>query len=298
MQHERDTPDTAGLSAPVGPGLGDFLRTRRERLSAAECGLTRISARRRTPGLRREEVAELAGISSAWYANLEARKVQPSTATLLAIAMALRLTDAESDYLFELAGLAAPLRYRDPLPTIPEALRAVIAESPHCATLYDSYFTPVLWNDVADGLFGLDPAASDFDRNFIVRGLVDRRFIDLFGASFATIAVRSVGTFRRALATHRPSPHGQRVYEFASGYAFFRNAWNEQLIVDGITDPVPFERYHHVVGTVRLESTDLHVGANNDANLRILTPCDAETAAKFDLLRARGKTYVDARQAG
>jgi transcriptional regulator with XRE-family HTH domain len=291
MQSEPGEQLSNALSTLADTGLGDFLRKRRRRLSAEECGL-RTASRRRTPGLRREDVAELAGISSAWYANLEARRVQPSTSTLLAVAMALRLSDAETDYLFELAGLTAPLRYRDPAPPIPPALRSLVATTPYAASLFDCYFTPVLWNAVAGALFGIDTAAPDFERNFIVRGLTDETFVALFGPDFEAIAMRTVGTFRRALATHRPTPLARRVYEFASRYEVFRRGWSEEAIVVGITARSAFERHHHIVGSIRVESIDLRTGANNDAILRILTPADADSETKFATLSAMGTAFV------
>ncbi|OHV45366.1 transcriptional regulator [Parafrankia colletiae] len=84
--------------------LGAFLRARRERLTPAEVGLPH-TGRRRTPGLRREELALLAGMSATWYTYLEqGRDVRPSEQVLTALASALRLGRAERDHLFYLAG--------------------------------------------------------------------------------------------------------------------------------------------------------------------------------------------------
>src|SRR5262249_43309104 len=84
--------------------LADFLRTRRARLHPTDVGLPE-RARRRTPGLRREEVAELANIGVAWYAMLEqGSNVHPSRQVLESLARALRLTVAEEQHLFLLAG--------------------------------------------------------------------------------------------------------------------------------------------------------------------------------------------------
>jgi nucleoside-diphosphate-sugar epimerase/transcriptional regulator with XRE-family HTH domain len=89
------------VTSPEG-SLGAFLRTRRSRLDAAECGLA--AARRRTPGLRREEVAERAGISAKWYTFLEqGRGGAPSAAVLDRLSRALELTVAEREHLFDLA---------------------------------------------------------------------------------------------------------------------------------------------------------------------------------------------------
>ncbi len=90
--------------------LGDFLRRRREALEPEDAGLVR-GPRRRTPGLRREEVAALAGMSVDYYTRLEQRRApQPSASVVAAVARALRLTRDESDHLWRLAGHQPPPR--------------------------------------------------------------------------------------------------------------------------------------------------------------------------------------------
>ncbi|WP_407659331.1 helix-turn-helix transcriptional regulator [Jiangella rhizosphaerae] len=92
------------------PGLADFLRRRREVLRPADVGLP-AGVRRRTPGLRREEVAQLAGVSTDHYSRLEqARGSAPSPAVVAALARALRCDLDQRDHLFHLAGLSAPPR--------------------------------------------------------------------------------------------------------------------------------------------------------------------------------------------
>ncbi|MDV3126434.1 helix-turn-helix transcriptional regulator [Mycobacterium sp. 21AC1] len=92
--------------------LAEFLRRRRAGLSPAEVGLP-AGARRRTSGLRREEVAQLTGMSVDYYGRLEqGRSTQPSPQMLRALARALRLTDDETDHLYRLAGHAVPDRAR------------------------------------------------------------------------------------------------------------------------------------------------------------------------------------------
>ncbi|WP_216896272.1 helix-turn-helix transcriptional regulator [Nocardia alni] len=90
--------------------LADFLRCRREQLQPADVGLL-PGVRRRTPGLRRDEVALLAGMSTDYYTRLEqSRGPRPSVQVLGAVARALRLTDDERDHLFHLCGHPAPQR--------------------------------------------------------------------------------------------------------------------------------------------------------------------------------------------
>src|SRR5258707_12830524 len=114
--------------------LGDFLRTRRERLQPTDVGLP-LRSRRRTPGLRREEVAELAKVGVSWYTLLEqGRDVHPSQTVIANLAQALKLSPVEQRHLYFLA------RY-DPLPReiaeeeqITPALQAVVdALNPHPA---------------------------------------------------------------------------------------------------------------------------------------------------------------------
>src|SRR6202789_2989049 len=100
--------------------FGAFLRSRRERLTPAEAGLP-DGFRRRTPGLRREEVALVAGVGATWYTWLEqGRDVRPSNEVLAALGKALKLDPAEKRHLFILAGRPAP----NPRPTTPEQVEA------------------------------------------------------------------------------------------------------------------------------------------------------------------------------
>jgi transcriptional regulator with XRE-family HTH domain len=93
------------------PGLADFLRRRRELLSPADIGLPE-GVRRRTPGLRRDEVAQLASISTDYYARLEqCRGANPSEAVMAALARALRCDPDERDHLYHLAGVSPPARH-------------------------------------------------------------------------------------------------------------------------------------------------------------------------------------------
>jgi transcriptional regulator with XRE-family HTH domain len=118
--------------------LGDFLRRRREELSPAEVGLPPGRGRRRTPGLRRDEVSALANMSAGYYEHLEqGRGPLPSATVLAAMADALRLTAAERDHLFTLAGRAAPaaaVRGESLDPGLGYVLRDMETTVPACIT--------------------------------------------------------------------------------------------------------------------------------------------------------------------
>src|ERR1700712_972836 len=112
--------------------LADFLPRRREALQPADVGLT-VGPRRRAPGLRREEVAHLTGMSVDYYARLEqARSPQPSTQMLRALARTLRLSEDETDHLYRLSGHAAPDRTGSSMHVRPVLLR-VIDQLDDCA---------------------------------------------------------------------------------------------------------------------------------------------------------------------
>jgi transcriptional regulator with XRE-family HTH domain len=161
--------------------LGAFLRARREGLDPVRAGVPATApGRRRTPGLRREEVAVLSGISTTWYTWLEqGREIALSAPALARLADALRLTSAERGYLFELT------RRRDPAPrgadaagvAAPPELEAVLHATTAAAYLLDPLWCARAWNAAAACLFApwfdsgeasllrfvfLDPAARGF----------------------------------------------------------------------------------------------------------------------------------------
>ncbi|APD11435.1 transcriptional regulator [Pandoraea vervacti] len=134
--------------------LGDFLRAHRERLTPAAVGLPPMG-RRRTPGLRREEVAQLCGLSSTWYTWIEqAREVSISAGALAAVAGALRLSRAERAYLFDLAGKRDPGRGAEPLPHHATAqVQAAVAAVAAPAYALDRCWDVLAWNEAAADLF-------------------------------------------------------------------------------------------------------------------------------------------------
>ena len=118
---------SCGTTETGRQALGRFLRERRERTSPEAVGIVSVRGRR-TPGLRREEVAFLADIGVKWYARLEAGdEIHPSAATLTGIATALRLSNAELEYVLELAGVRQPLATPSEVDlTIPEPIAALL----------------------------------------------------------------------------------------------------------------------------------------------------------------------------
>jgi transcriptional regulator with XRE-family HTH domain len=176
--------------------LGDFLRARRARLTPESVGLPR-HRRRRTPGLRREEVAELAGIGVDWYVRLEqGRPVTPSVGTVDALARALRLTELEHQHLRALAGGGGHRPFQPE--TAPPGLLRLVEGLVQPAYVTGRRRDLVAWNAAADDLFGFDRLAED-DRNILVSMLTNPRSRSLFGPGWAEEAQRMIAQFR---ATH------------------------------------------------------------------------------------------------
>jgi transcriptional regulator with XRE-family HTH domain len=145
--------------------LGVALRTWRERLRPADVGLP-AGVRRRTPGLRREEVAGLAGMSVDYLTRVEqGRGPRPSEAVLGGLARALRLSDAERDHLFDLAGAAPPAPGRIRSTVRPSVLRLMDRFTDLPAVLLDAKCDMLAWNPLAAALLGDLSAVPPAQRN-------------------------------------------------------------------------------------------------------------------------------------
>ena len=145
--------------------LGAALRTWRERTSPTDVGLP-AGLRRRTPGLRREEVAQLAGVSVDYLTRLEQRRgPHPSEAVLGGLARALRLSDAEREHLFRLAGANPPLPGRIRSTVRPSVLRLLDRFTDLPALVVDAKTDVLAWNHMAAALLGDFSALPRAERN-------------------------------------------------------------------------------------------------------------------------------------
>ncbi|MEU8822454.1 helix-turn-helix transcriptional regulator [Streptomyces sp. NPDC048636] len=147
--------------------LGAFLRSRRERITPGEVGLP-LSARRRTPGLRREELALLAGISATWYTYLEqGRDIRASDQVLDALASVLRLDRHERGHLFQLAGQPLAEAPEEPEPLAPEAAAVPLLLQPHPAYIIGGTYDVLSHNQAAAALFPHLIDAAERPPNFL-----------------------------------------------------------------------------------------------------------------------------------
>lgn len=187
--------------------LRDFLRTRRARLTPADVGMP-AGGRRRTPGLRREEVAVLAGVGVSWYTWLEqGRDITVSGDVLDAIGRALRLDAAEREHLYLLAGLNPPPAEAGPaVPVTPELRRVLESWSPRPAYVRERHWNLIAVNDAAREVFGY----GDTDHNCLVTFFTSVRYRALL-PHWAAAAPGVVGRFRADAARYPDDPEFTRI---------------------------------------------------------------------------------------
>jgi len=206
--------------------LGAFLRARREAMEPATGG------RRRTPGLRREELALRAGISATWCSWLEqGREVQASPHALSRLARALGLSRAERAYLFELADRhdpEAPLP--EPSPAVPASLAAAVSAMACPAYGLDRFWNACCWNPAAQALFAgwLDSSERPNLLDFIFHDPAAQQLIPDWEAR----ALRIVAEFRAdySHALNDPAMNA-RVDELTRQSPLFARGWRRQAVL-------------------------------------------------------------------
>ncbi|MEU3460241.1 helix-turn-helix transcriptional regulator [Streptomyces sp. NPDC006733] len=254
---------------------------RRARISPAEAGLPDGGARRRTPGLRREEVAVLAGVGVSWYQWLEqGREITVSPQVLDAVARVLKLNGAERRHLYGLAGLNPPLPEAVPDTDFCDGLHRLIdAWMPFPAHVMDAYWNIVAFNESAGLTFGFTKDDTNclvafFTSPLYLGGTVDR----------AELAATVVAQYR-ATASERPDDEGFRtvVEELASTCPEFAELWARgDVQASGQTLK---EIAHPTVGSLHFESTQLRLPARPDLTIVMHNPLpDTDTAAKLERL--------------
>lgn len=245
--------------------LRDFLRTRRARLAPADVGMPE-AGRRRTPGLRREEVAVLAGVGVSWYTWLEqGRDINVSGAVLDAIARALRLDDAEREHLYLLAGLNPPVARAEAGTRVAPALRRLLDSwSPRPAYVRDRYWNFVAVNDAARAVFGFD----EHDHNCLVSYFTNARYQAMHRTSAANGVV---ARFRADAARYPDDPEFGRIAEdLKTVSAEFAELWARHEV----------SAEHHVLKAVRhpeagelvFEASQLAVPDRPGQSLVLLNP--------------------------
>ncbi|MGA8535137.1 MAG: helix-turn-helix domain-containing protein [Candidatus Tumulicola sp.] len=285
-----DSRAASGETESPRKALGFFLRKRREAMTPQDVGLSSRRGRR-TPGLRREEVAFLADIGVKWYARLEAGdEIHPSESTLTGIASALRLSNAEYEYMLDLAGRRHPLTSGpEERTTIPEPIPALLGNLRGvAATIGDKILTPLRWNALADAVYGHSRFKHPVERNALVRCLFDPDFIEFLGPEREALLLRAVGMLRLNYSSPRQSPLAESVLERIKDHPAFQWAWNRRVVAAELSDENLMVRKHPLVGRIAVYAIDFVTPTRAHLLLRTLVPGDDETAAKFNRLEGSG----------
>ncbi|MEZ5947400.1 MAG: helix-turn-helix transcriptional regulator [Hyphomonas sp.] len=204
--------------------LGRFLRSRREAIRPEAVGLPE-GGRRRTPGLRRDEVAELADISVDWYIRLEqGRPVTPSRQTVDALASALCLDAVETAHLYALTGTAPAAGAMDE--TAPPAVRRLVDRLSQPAYITNRLGDVLHWNGQAERLFGFGGVSGE-DRNVYAGMFLRESSRRLFAGGWAAEAKRMLAEFRPVYDVNATDPRFVRlVGRLQAGSAEFAKWWS------------------------------------------------------------------------
>lgn len=261
-----------------------FLRSRRERLTPASVGLPE-GFRRRTPGLRREEVALLAGVGATWYTWLEqGRDVQASPQVLAALADALRLDPAERRHLFLLGGRSPP----ETMPTGPERVdeplrRMLESLTGQPALVVGRRWDVLAWNRAAEALFGDYSQLAGDARNLMHMVFADRRHRRLL-VDWEPLAKASLAMFRADSARFAGDADFERlIASLKQASAEFRAWWPKHEVLSPLSGHKRIR--HPIAGSMVFEYSSFNVTGQADLKLIVYTPlAEARTVEKLEAL--------------
>ncbi|ROZ71322.1 helix-turn-helix transcriptional regulator [Ramlibacter sp. WS9] len=263
--------------------LGAFLRVRRQNLKPQDVGL-HVGLRRRTPGLRREELALIAGVSHTWYMHLEqGRDIHPSTHVLRAIGRALKLTEEEQAFIESLAGLPAR-KLTSPQSEIDEKLWNVVAKMmPWPAILADYHLDVIAQNAAADRLLPLgDAPRCGGHISMLYNALVDPR-PPRFLVDWESAVRRLLGQFRAEASRHPNDPRFAEITDrLMAESADFRRLWSE----------FPVRAAHPAEGTllrmggriVHVDMQELSMSGAANRRIHVMFPWSAEDASALEAI--------------
>ncbi len=272
------------MTASTRRELAEFLSSRRRQLAPGAVGLP-AGANRRTPGLRREEVALLAGVSHTWYTWLEqGRDIRPSRQVVDALARTLQLSAAERAYVMRLSG-NDPVPAAEPLDAVPAHLQRLMdALGPSPAYAITSTWSIVGWNAAYERLY---PGVSGLpvgDRNLLWVVFTDPAVRRLLG-DWATDSRRFLAQFRAEVGPRLADPEVvELVTRLQSASPAFREGWASHDVDRFTSTERRFE--HPAVGTLRLEHHQLTPADAPGLQLVVYTPTEGDGAEKLARLAA------------
>src|SRR5258708_1974859 len=265
--------------------LADFLRTRRIRLSPEQVGLMG-GGRRRTPGLRREEVAPLAHVGVSWYTLLEqGRDIHPSKEVLHSIADALQFTPDERQHLFLLADqqyfVESHVSDEQVSPTLGRVLDALM---PVPAFIMGRRWNYLAWNTTADDIFRLSRSVPPYDYNAVWRMFADPRSLHIYNPKWEQVAQKVLAEFRADSVRYADEEWFKRLIADLQRISPEFCAWWPRHDVRGRADARK-DIAHPLVGCLMFEHTTLQVPTIPELKIMIYTPLPgSDTLGKLQQL--------------
>lgn len=260
--------------------LGEFLRASRQRLTPEQVGLS-TNGRRRTPGLRREEVAQLANIGVSWYTSIEQGKdVHPSNQVLESLAKALKLSDDERRYLF-LLSKSEEIEESEVYKELSIGLeRTVFALEPNPAYVIDKYWDLLIWNPAAEFLFRFPSYSAGINPklNLLHQFLTDP-FKKEINSDWEEKAKIMIARFRADCARYPQDARLNGMIEKFKEESELFSLWWPRYEVKTITDCHKLWNYPQI-GELEFEHVNLQLSDCPDLKLMIYT-ASSSTAEKI-----------------
>jgi transcriptional regulator with XRE-family HTH domain len=262
--------------------LAHFLRTRRERLSPEVVGFA-LDARRRTPGLRREELALLAGIGVSWYTRLEqGQDIMVSPQILESLARAFDLNAAERHHLFVLAREHVPTESYPLTSAISQELQGVLDAMATPAYIFNARWDIVGWNRAIDYVFPGFAGLSAPERNVlrVMFGNPVYRTLYYDDEDYEQVAYKTVALFRACTDRYVQEPwFKDLIVELQQMSSTFREWWADHNIRATCTEPT--EMKHPSLGRMVFHTSFFQVVDAPDLQMLVFTAAEAETARKL-----------------
>jgi transcriptional regulator with XRE-family HTH domain len=257
--------------------LADFLRSRRERITPELAGLP-PAPRRRTPGLRREEVAQLAGVGVTWYTWLEqGRRINASTQVLDAIARTLQLDDAEHRHLYTLAQVPELRAAESEGSCLPREILPILDGMGHPATVVDERFDMLATNRHFNALFPSVLAQAKEHHNVFWCMFNLPGCCHPFVNRHETIP-QMVAMLRGAYARHVGEPRWEKLIRELIDYSeVFAELWSRNEVASFGQQLRVY--YQPAVGLLRFVSTSFAIHGTNGLRMQVMTPVDEATVA-------------------
>ncbi|SEH56169.1 helix-turn-helix domain-containing protein [Magnetospirillum fulvum] len=266
--------------------IGMFLRRKRENLAPEIAGFSR-TARARTPGLRREDVAAMAGISTVWYSKIERGKADGiSREALLSLARALRLDETERQYLMTLARMEM-IPVRDPCMHVNrDTLRLLGRLDPLPAILINDYFDILAANRAYEAMCGLRfEALPEADRNYvglILTNPVWRRFLEVEDEAVQESRLARIVGMLRGVNAARPGDRvlTARIERFRTMSPAFARCWDSEAVAR--PEELHFSFTHAVLGRIVLRKQIWqNFNGETSGRLNVYHPLDEDGFARL-----------------